>query len=96
MASLRRCVSAEARIHRQTNVGIRRISSADKSHYPLNRGVLPSTFCLISVHKPLKIRRIMILEGTGMTDPPACVNDYLEGTISSGTGSKVVTQGDPC
>ena len=45
------------------SAGIRQISSADNSHYPLNRSMFLSTFCLISVHKALNIRRIMILEG---------------------------------
>ena len=44
--------------------GIRQISSADNSHYPLNRSVFVSTFCLDSVHKALNIRRIMILKGS--------------------------------
>ena len=42
------------------SVGIEQISSADNSHYLLNRSMVLSTFCLISVHKALNIERIMI------------------------------------
>ena len=45
------------------SAGIRQISSADNTPYPLNRTMFMSTFCLISVHKASEIQRIMILKG---------------------------------
>ncbi len=44
------------------SAGIQRIICADNRHYPLNRRVIVSTFCLISVHKASRIQRIMISE----------------------------------
>ncbi len=64
VASSCRSGSAKARSHRQSSAGIQRIICADNSPYPLNRSMFLSTFCLISVHKASKIRRIMILEGS--------------------------------
>ncbi len=52
------------RVATRRSAGIQQIICADNSHYPLNRSMFLSTFCLISVHKALKIRRIMILEGS--------------------------------